>query len=87
MAREPKKKRDMSFEANGGDAMEVRLDGCRGAKLMQVIITTALRGAGHMLSPFRVVTQVWTAEGELIAEHDPMPGGVQHGEVYAFVDT
>ena len=43
------------------------------AVLMECIVTTiARRGDGVSTdSPIRVVTQVWTKEGALIAERDP----------------
>ena len=41
----------------------------------EVIITSLLRrGKGIEGSPVRCITQVYTKDGELIAEHDPFPG-------------
>ena len=41
-------------------------------RVQQVIVTHNLvRGQGTEESPFRKVRQVWSMEGELIAERDP----------------
>jgi len=46
------------------------------AVLQEVIITTnQRRGEGVVNDPVRVVTQVWTTDGMLIAENDPKNEG------------
>lgn len=42
------------------------------AKIVQVIETTIeVRGIGHRDEPWRVVTQYWSFDGNLLAENDP----------------
>ena len=42
------------------------------ARVIQVIETKALRGSGDSEADMcRTVTQYWSLEGELLAEHDP----------------
>lgn len=46
-------------------------------KVEEVIIATVLRrGAGVPGDPIRIITQVFTKSGELIAENDPCAGEV-----------
>lgn len=42
------------------------------ARVIQVIETKALRGAGTPDDLVRVVTQYWSLDGELLAESDPI---------------
>lgn len=45
----------------------------RGVELAEVIIThNHVRGNGKE-TPYRILTQVYTTDGFLIAEHDPTP--------------
>lgn len=47
-------------------------------KVIQVILADELRGQGVESDPFRRVVQVFTLEGELIAEEDPCrPFGIR----------
>ncbi len=39
-------------------------------KLIRVIETKTLRGAGTMDDPARIVTQYWSLDGELLADDD-----------------
>lgn len=48
------------FDARGTDS----------AKVIEVIETKAMRGAGTIENPFRVVTQYWNLKGILLAEND-----------------
>jgi hypothetical protein len=44
------------------------------ARVIQVIETdNELRGEGTRSSPLRRITQYWTLDGTLLAEHDPLP--------------
>lgn len=45
-------------------------DPIRACEVVEVIRVQALRGEGEIRRR-RIVTQWWTPEGELIAEHDP----------------
>lgn len=49
----------------------VRPRGTDGAKVIQVIETIPIRGSGIDTDPVRAVKQLWSLEGELIAENDP----------------
>lgn len=49
----------------------MKADGTRKARSRWVIETVALRGDGAA-DPIREVTQFWTNEGRLLAEHDSM---------------
>lgn len=40
-------------------------------KLIQVIETTLTRRGNGTTTPIRVITQYWSAEGEILAEVDP----------------
>lgn len=42
------------------------------AKVIQVIETEVKRGKGVLDDPMRGVTQYWSLDGELLAEHDPI---------------
>jgi hypothetical protein len=44
----------------------------RKAKLIEVIQTVSIRGNG-VDTVLREVTQYWSKEGKLLAEHDPCP--------------
>jgi hypothetical protein len=45
----------------------------RSAKVAQVIVVEAVRGNGMVDGdPIRIVTQYWSFDGELLAEHDPV---------------
>lgn len=41
------------------------------AKVISVIETQSLRGAGTEKDPCRIVTQYWDFEGKKLAENDP----------------
>ena len=41
-------------------------------KIIEVIYTQERRGSGVESDPVRLVTQLWSKEGNLIAEHDPV---------------
>jgi hypothetical protein len=45
------------------------------AKTVTLIVTSEWRGRGTADDAFRLVTQLWTLEGTLIAEFDPGAGG------------
>lgn len=45
--------------------------GTDSARVIQVIETTALRGAGIEKNMSRIVTQYWDFDGNLLAENDP----------------
>ena len=47
-----------------------RPNGVKGAKVIQVIETKALRGLGTEKDPARVVTQYWDFDGNFLAEMD-----------------
>jgi len=53
-----------------------------GAKLTQVIETDLTRYGNGKDSPIRLIKQIWSTEGELIAEIDPSaivsPADIQH---------
>lgn len=52
--------------------MSARPRGTDSARIIQVIETKALRGTGQCETDMcRTVTQYWSLEGELLAEHDP----------------
>ncbi len=45
------------------------------ARIVELILTTELtRGAGKEGDPIRAVPQLWTKNGELVAEHDMYTG-------------
>lgn len=44
--------------------------GCDSAKLEQVIVTKAMRGAGTENDPVREVVQYWSLDGELLFEKE-----------------
>ncbi len=45
--------------------------GTDSARVIQVIVTTAIRGAGTEKDMCRPVMQYWDFEGNLLAENDP----------------
>lgn len=45
-------------------------DGCKGAKVIAVIQTTATIGEGTEKDPCRYKYQYWDLSGKLLAEHD-----------------
>lgn len=47
-----------------------RPNGVKGAKVIQVIETKAIRGLGTEKDPVRTVTQYWDFEGNFLAEMD-----------------
>ena len=47
-----------------------RPNGVKGAKVIQVIETKAMRGLGTEKDPARVVTQYWDFDGNFLAERD-----------------
>lgn len=49
-----------------------------------IICTKARRGKGVTLDPIRVITEVFTKDGQLIAEHDPSPNTFTADEVLRF---
>lgn len=48
----------------------VRAKGTDSARVIQVVETKSLRGAGIDDDPVRIVTQYWDFEGKLLAEDD-----------------
>lgn len=44
--------------------------GCDNARVEQVIVTRALKGAGTENDPCREVIQYWTLDGKLLCEKD-----------------
>lgn len=44
--------------------------GCDSARVEQVIVTSALKGAGTENDPCREVIQYWTFDGKLLCEKD-----------------
>lgn len=48
----------------------MRARGTDSAKVIQVIVTTALRGEGTEKDPVRIVTQYWDFKGNLLAESE-----------------
>ena len=43
-------------------------------QLIQAIVTNLLRrGTGDERNPIRIIRQVWTTDGQFIAEYDPCP--------------
>lgn len=50
---------------------DVRLETPREVDVVQVIRVVAARGRGVAGDPIREVTQYWSDDGELLAEHDP----------------
>lgn len=56
------------------DTEPIKGDGRKEVSIQQVIVTTNnRRGVGTADEPFRRVLQVWTIDGELMAEKDPVP--------------
>ena len=56
--------------------------GTDSARVIQVIVTEALRGKGTNEDLCRLVTQYWDFEGNLLAEHDPcITESVTQGDV------
>lgn len=43
-------------------------------RVMQVIVTTNARRGDGKLTPIRSIKQIWTMDGELLAEVDPLAG-------------
>jgi hypothetical protein len=52
------------------DTSKVRSRGCDSAKIISVIMTEALKGAGTENDPCRKAIQYWSLDGKLIAEHN-----------------
>ena len=52
--------------------MSARPRGTDKAKVISVIETQSLRGAGTEDDPCRIVTQYWDFDGDLLAENDPV---------------
>ena len=51
------------------------------AKVQQVIITTlSLRGEGVVGNPYRRITEIWTLDGEKIAEVDHYKEQKEHDQ-------
>lgn len=50
------------------DIRTTPLRGCDKAKIIQLIITCALKGSGTENDPYREVIQYWTLDGELLFE-------------------
>lgn len=48
----------------------MRARGTDSAKVIQVIVTTALKGEGTEKDPARIVTQYWDFKGNLLAESE-----------------
>lgn len=44
--------------------------GTDSAKVIEVIVTTAMRGSGTDEDPCRIITQYWDFDGKLLAEND-----------------
>lgn len=53
-----------------GISKTIRARGTDRARVIQVIETRAICGAGIENDPIREVIQYWSFEGELLAEHD-----------------
>jgi hypothetical protein len=52
------------------------------AKVVQLILTYSRRGLGEPDDPIRMVPQLFTLRGELVAECDPTPKGrMDHPDV------
>ena len=66
-----------------GEVMEMaRPRGTDSARVIQVIVTEALRGKGTNEDLCRLVTQYWDFEGNLLAENDPcITESVTQGDV------
>ena len=59
-----------------------RRRGTDSARVIQVIVTEALRGKGTNEDLCRLVTQYWDFEGNLLAENDPcITESVTQGDV------
>ena len=41
------------------------------ARIVKFIHVETHRGAGSKTDPYRMIQQLWTAEGDLVAEYDP----------------
>ncbi len=52
------------------------------ARLVEVIATSECRGEGTEQNRYRTVTQLWTKDGNLIAESDTGPTGENLGNPY-----
>ncbi len=50
------------------------------AKVIRLIETTELRGAGTALNPRRIVTRWWTFKGVLLFERDPLDKAKAEGD-------
>nr|DAT48696.1 MAG TPA: hypothetical protein [Caudoviricetes sp.]DAW20298.1 MAG TPA: hypothetical protein [Caudoviricetes sp.] len=60
----------------------VRPRGTDSARIIQVIVTEALRGKGTNEDLCRLVTQYWDFKGNLLAENDPcITESVTQGDV------
>lgn len=50
-------------------------------RFVEVIELKVVRGAGTPYDMSRIVTQYWSKEGELLAEHDPCEIGTSSSEL------
>ena len=51
------------------------------AKLQEVIVTDIKRRGNGKDDPFRVITQYWSKDGELLVEFDPLPATDKYNEL------
>lgn len=54
--------------------------GTDSAKVIQVIESTTLIGAGTEDDPCRLITQYWSLDGKKLAERDPYRSGLERDE-------
>ncbi len=45
------------------------------ARIVELILTKRIAGSGSAGDPTRSVDQLWTKDGQLVAEHDNWAGG------------
>ena len=56
------------------------------AKVIQVIETQAIRGAGIKEDPVRTVIQYWDFDGNLLAENDTLVGWVNDSIRFIYIE-
>ena len=49
---------------------EISKRGCDSARVVQLILTVALKGSGTENDPYREVVQYWTLDGNLLFEQE-----------------
>lgn len=47
--------------------------GTDGAKVVELIETRSIKGAGTIVDPCRMIAQYWTKDGRFVSEADPAP--------------